>query len=111
MVYGIYAKADPSSEDTSDPENIVQTKSAKTRAFLTYVDFSSLHESQCKGADYAGESDSDYELWTPYDGRHGKDQCFLGQQVTYVRRKQNVMCYNGEDLDRVTQRTPCTCTT
>lgn len=69
-----------------------------------------MHESQCKGADYAGTDKSDFELWTPYDGRHGDNKCFLGQQVTYVRRKGNAACYNGEDVERIVQRSACTCT-
>lgn len=39
--------------------------------FLVYLDFSTLHMTQCQGVDKAGEPDSDFELWTPYDGRHG----------------------------------------
>lgn len=59
-----------------------------SRAFLTYLDFSSLHTQQCQGVDTAGATSSDYELWSPNDGRHGTgSNCFLGQQVTYVRRK------------------------
>lgn len=95
MVYGSYANDDDKK---------------KSGGFLTYLDFAALHEPQCKGADSAGSADSDYELWTPYDGRHGDNQCFLGQQVTYVRRKQDALCFNGEDLERVTHREPCTCT-
>ena len=32
---------------------------------------------------------SDFELWSPHDdGRHGTtDKCFLGERVTYIRRK------------------------
>lgn len=72
MVYGSYV----SEKNTTDKE--VKT-SSDGRAFLTYVDFSSLHEPQCKGADNAGDSNSDYELWSPNDGRHGDEKCFLGQ--------------------------------
>ena len=51
----------------------------ETKAFLTYVDFSSLHVAQCKGAESAGSPTSDFELWTPNDGRHGvENKCFLG---------------------------------
>lgn len=42
------------------------------------LDFALLHEPQCKGADRPGDADSDYELWTPYDGRHGDTKCFMG---------------------------------
>ena len=53
-----------------------------TKGAIITMDFASLHEPQCKGADKPGESGSDYELWSPNDGRHGStDKCFMGQQV------------------------------
>jgi len=73
VVYGIYFD-----DETTEPVGAVIT-----------LDFKDLHEPQCKGADRPGDADSDYELWTPYDGRHGDTKCFLGHQITYVRRKQN----------------------
>jgi len=70
-----------------------------------------LHEPQCKGIDRPGDSDSDYKLWTPFDGRHGENnKCFLGQQITYVRRKQDSECFNGEELERQIFRQFCDCT-
>lgn len=67
---------------------VVESEMAKeTKAFLTYLDFAALHTRQCKNPESAGEKDSDFELWTPYDGRHGDNKCFLGQQVVYTRRK------------------------
>jgi len=76
------------------------------------LDFSGLHEPVCKGVDSPGTEKSDFELWSPHDdGRHGSnDKCFLGQQVTYVRRKQDSECFNGEDFERQTMRVPCLCT-
>jgi hypothetical protein len=76
------------------------------------LDFIGLHEPQCKGVDKPGTEGSDFELWSPHDdGRHGSsDKCFLGQQVTYIRRKQDAECYNGEDFERQTMRVPCACT-
>jgi hypothetical protein len=50
----------------------------KAKAALVYVDFAKLHEPQCQGADAPGTEKSDYENWTPYDGRHGADKCYLG---------------------------------
>lgn len=74
------------------------------------MDFSYLHKRQCEGVDNPGSSKSDYELWTPHDGRHNSDnKCFLGQQVTYIRRKQDSQCFNGEDLERIERREPCAC--
>jgi hypothetical protein len=52
---------------------------------------------------------SDYELWTPNDGRHGESKCFLGQTVTYIRRKKDARCFNGEDHEPVVTRSACTC--
>jgi len=104
MVYGSYAGA-----STSEDGEAFGLAAPDRNGFLTYLDFSALHEPQCKGADNAGAETSDYELWSPYDGRHGDNKCFLGQQVTYVRRKQDSLCFNGEDLERVTHREACSC--
>ena len=56
--------------------NIVNDPSSISQNFLLYgrkgekgavvaLDFSSLHEPQCRGGDNAGAEGSDYELWTP----------------------------------------------
>lgn len=76
------------------------------------LDFAGLQTERCKGVDNAGKEGSDYELWSPHDdGRHGSNkECFLGHEVTYIRRKQNSECFNGEDLERQTMRVPCACT-
>ena len=87
-----------------------EDESTGSRGIVFTVDFKGLHEPQCKGADRAGEEGSDYELWTPYDGRHGDNKCFLGQQVTYVRRRQEAECFNGEELERKIVRSYCPCT-
>ena len=101
MVYGNYA-------DDGDDDYEPMT-SALNQAFLVYLDFSQLHEPQCKGIDIAGAPESDYELWTPHDGRFGENKCFLGMHKTFVRRKQTSMCYNGEEHETVTHVEPCTC--
>ena len=33
----------------------------------------------------------------------------MGKQVTYIRRKQDCECYNGEELERAILSTYCTC--
>lgn len=106
MVYGSYAYDKAAAEDDDEPLQAGKTE----RAFLTYIDLSQLHQAQCKGADNPGADGSDYELWTPNDGRHGDNKCFLGQTVSYIRRKQDAKCYNGEDHEPIVQRYPCTCT-
>ena len=79
IVYGTYAENDDYYDDV-EMEN---------KSFIAYIDFSSMHEPQCKGADIAGKPGSDYELWTPNDGRHGGEGCLMGEHKTYVRRKQD----------------------
>lgn len=76
------------------------------------LDFAGLNERKCKGVESPGTDKSDFELWSPHDdGRHGGNKkCFLGQQVTYIRRKQDSECFNGEDFERQTMRVPCLCT-
>lgn len=108
MVYGMVAP--PSEEEALDATDDDEEAGVfDLKSILVYLDFSSLHEPQCKGIDSAGKSDSDYELWTPHDGRFGENQCFLGMHKTYVRRKPNALCYNGEEYETVTQIEPCTC--
>ena len=114
MVYGTYAvtseqvnKNIPEDELTDSDVEVTIEKS--NRAFLVYVDFSQLHEPQCKGVDNPGAADSDYELWTPHDGRFGDSKCFLGMHKTFVRRKADAKCYNGEEHETVTRVEACTC--
>ncbi len=52
---------------------------AQPKGIVITLDFKPLHEPMCKGADRPGDADSDYELWTPFDGRHGDQKCVLGQ--------------------------------
>jgi len=84
VVYGTYQE-----EGEGDVKGVMVT-----------LDFKDLHEPQCKGVDRAGDADSDYELWNPFDGRHGDNKCYLGQQTTYIRRKQDSECFNGEEMER-----------
>ena len=76
---------------------------------LFQIDFSDLHEPQCKGVESAGDPGSDYELWSPYDGRQSGGKCLLGHQVRYTRRRRASQCYNGEVYERVEFRKNCPC--
>lgn len=78
------------------------------KGVIVTVDFASLHEPQCKGVERPGDAQSDYELWTPNDGRHDQ-KCFMGQQVSYIRRRQEAECFNGEELERKIYRQFCEC--
>ena len=65
VVYGTYNREDENS---------------RAGGYLVTLDFKDLHEPQCRGAQNPDDADSDFETWTPYDGRHGENQkCFLGQ--------------------------------
>lgn len=70
------------------------------KGLIISVDFSQMSIRNCQGATDPQREDSDYELWTPYDGRQGNNNCFLGKTVDYVRRKQSSICVNGEDHEQ-----------
>ena len=42
------------------------------------MDFSGLHMAQCQDSALHDAETSDFERWTPYDGRHGDHTCFMG---------------------------------
>jgi hypothetical protein len=98
VIYGSY---DNSTEKDGDGDSIPDIRGAGEDLMIT-LDFTGLQEPRCKGVDTPEKADSDFELWSPHDdGRHGSNnKCFLGQQVTYVRRKQDSECFNGEDFER-----------
>jgi len=66
------------------------------RGVIISMDFKELHMVKCQGESNPDSPESDYEYWSPNDGRHGT-QCFLGRKVSYVRRKKDRPCYNGEE--------------
>lgn len=88
----------------TDPET------EETKAIIITLDFQNLHTPQCTGEDRPGEASSDYELWTPFDGRHGDNKCLLGTKQTYVRRKQESQCYNGMEYEKQVFIENCPCT-
>lgn len=92
LVYGQFAEIDSTEKSVIIP-----------------VNFKQFHEPECKGAAYPGNEDSDYEYWTPYDGRHG-DKCFLGKKMKYIRRKRERQCFNGEEKELNIHQENCMCT-
>eukprot|EP00929_Paragymnodinium_shiwhaense_P092812 TRINITY_DN5280_c0_g2_i1.p1 TRINITY_DN5280_c0_g2~~TRINITY_DN5280_c0_g2_i1.p1 ORF type:complete len:956 (-),score=196.30 TRINITY_DN5280_c0_g2_i1:31-2898(-) len=80
---------------------------------LYYMKFDALQFPKCKGVWAADSVSSDYESWSPSDGdasRSSGDQCMLGQQIVYTRRKRTSQCWNGEDFDRSVTKKTCACT-
>ena len=80
------------------------------KGLIISVDFAQQGVRACSGADDPNSSTSDYEKWTPYDGRQGTDKCFLGKKQDYVRRKQSSVCVNGQDHEHIIFRDDCACT-
>lgn len=86
-----------------------RAKSSTDKGVVITLDFRDLHQPACQGVSSPDTESSDYETWTPYDGRHG-DKCFLGKKVTYVRRKRDRQCYNGEEKEAILYQENCPCT-
>ena len=107
VIYGSYDNS--TDEDKNAGYDVKRTNG---NDIMITLDFAGLHEPTCKGADEPGKENSDFELWSPHDdGRHGSnDKCFLGMHVTYIRRKQDSECFNGEEFERQIMRVPCICT-
>ncbi|KFH09097.1 putative sortilin, partial [Toxoplasma gondii VAND] len=104
-------------------DNIVIEPNASSVEFLLYgkreqdsagvlfhLDFNALNQQQCKGIWAADSVSSDYETWSPSDGRAGGERCILGKHITYTRRKQTSECFNGRDFDRPKVSKVCPCT-
>jgi hypothetical protein len=83
--------------------------STKSKGVVVSLDFSSLLEPQCRNPNSPGTDASDYELWSPNDGRSGS-RCLMGRHVTYIRRKREAECYNGETYEAITETENCECT-
>lgn len=111
MIYGSYDNSTEGAGEDGEGSSDQASKEVGADVMIT-LDFSGLHEPRCQLVDKPGTDGSDFELWSPHDdGRHGSNnKCFLGQQVTYIRRKQDSECFNGEDFDRQIMRVPCLCT-
>lgn len=89
-----------------------QTKNDNGRieeqGIVATVDFKNLHQRNCQGVTTPNDKDSDYEEWTP----NGKinPECLMGKKVTYVRRKREAQCFNGEEMERQKLIDFCKCT-
>jgi hypothetical protein len=98
---------------------IINEPTSTSQRFLVYgsidqnkgvtvsVDFSNLHEVPCRNPEKPGFPESDFEIWTPQTGNAGN--CLMGRNVQYVRRKPNVACFNGEELEKPKLINHCEC--
>jgi hypothetical protein len=100
-------------------DNIIVEPRPAGQVFLVYgrsedagvivqVDFRDLHERVCSGVDAPNSAASDYEEWSPSDGR--SKSCLLGHTITYVRRKRDHACYHAEDHAPRRSYEHCACT-
>ena len=100
-------------EPTSTSQHFViygeSNKKGNTKGVVIGVDFTGLHEPQCRNPDNPDSSESDYEKWSPNDGRAGHE-CLMGHKTIYVRRKREAQCYNGQIFERKTTVEHCNCT-
>ena len=85
-----------------------EKESGKHVGVVYFVDFEGLHTRQCVGIDQPDTEDSDYELWSPWDGRYG-GKCLLGHMIQYTRRKRDKKCFNGLDHERAKFIKSCPC--
>ena len=81
---------------------------AEDAGFVLQLDFSQLHERACGGVDAPNSAASDFEEWSPSDGR--SKSCLLGHTITYVRRKRDHACYHAEDHAPTRSYEHCACT-
>jgi len=70
-----------------------------SKAVVIHFDMTNTLPRQC--------IESDYEWWVPtFAGR----ECLLGQKVEFRRKKQDSVCFNGEEHETRQVVTNCTCT-
>jgi len=81
-------------------------KKGDKKGVVVGINFSSLHEPQCRNPDSPNSESSDYETWTP--GRSGHE-CVLGKKITYVRRKRESECFNGSNYGKKSTIEMCEC--
>lgn len=70
----------------------------KNRGVAVNLDFSSLHQSECKNIENPGDSESDYELWSPNGAI--SPNCLMGKKVTYARKKRESKCFNPQIFEK-----------
>jgi hypothetical protein len=87
---------------------IIYGTNTEEQGVLVHVNFQTLKLRNCEGADAADSKESDYEKWTP--GNYLGSTCLMGRTVSYVRRKQHSICWNGAEFERASFPTPCECT-
>jgi len=86
-----------------------QNKKGQKFGVVVGLNFGSLHEPQCRNPEEPDTEHSDYEKWSPSDGKDGH-LCLMGHKTIYVRKKREAECYNGINFERKSIIENCTCT-
>ena len=86
-----------------------QNKKGVKQGVVIGIDFSSLHEPMCRSPTEPNTQYSDYETWTPNDGRLGHN-CLLGKKTILIRRKREVACFNPQVIESKSNIEFCECT-
>jgi hypothetical protein len=76
---------------------------------IYHLDFDVIRQRTCEGIDTPDRATSDYETWTPSDGK-SDERCLLGRQRLYTRRKQLAECLNNKDETWPVDMKNCSCT-
>ncbi|KAL8560384.1 hypothetical protein ACOMHN_006115 [Nucella lapillus] len=70
---------------------------------MVKLNFSEVLPTKCK-------NHTDYEPWMPSDhDTNLTENCLLGQEVKYNRKKLSVVCFNGENFNQIIQKSACRC--
>lgn len=75
---------------------------------LYHIDLDTMGLPVCQGLHKADLEASDYETWTPSDGK-SDERCLLGRQSLYTRRKQLAGCLNHKELKWPVIKKNCSC--
>jgi len=75
--------------------------SDQSKESIFHVDFSNVFPRNC--------TEADLEHWSPTDPYGGKQNCLLGRNTTYTRRKQDVECFNT-NIESTVSVVNCPCT-
>jgi hypothetical protein len=78
----------------------------KNKSKVVSIDFSNLHERHCVH-DKENPELSDYEEFVPHNT--DSDNCFLGQEITILRKKPIKECFNPDDFPLVSVHRSCPC--
>ncbi|KAI9347226.1 hypothetical protein BDR26DRAFT_931474 [Obelidium mucronatum] len=83
------------------------TSAKNSESLVITVDFSPVLPRVC---DKPKKNGGDFIEWSPA-GEKGKDRCFLGQDVTFWRRKPDAECHVGREFEDIPDSTEvCACT-